>query len=68
MQDRYLTSMGELSHLLRHKRGDAGRGRLLWTKRRRENLRGIEEYDTQQESNTFIYCELGTLEDGGKVG
>ena len=27
-----------------------------------------EEYDMQQESNTFIYCELGTLEDGGKVG
>ena len=41
MKDSYLMSMGELFYLLRHKRGDDGRGRLLWTMRRRENLCGM---------------------------
>ena len=40
-KDCYSTSMDHPSHLLRHKRGDDGRRRLLWTKRRRENLRGM---------------------------
>ena len=39
MKDCYLTSMDHPSHLLRHKRGDDGRRRLLWTKWRRETLR-----------------------------
>ena len=41
MKDCYLTLTDDPSHLLRHKRGDDGRGRLLWTKRRRENLPGM---------------------------
>ena len=41
MKDCYLTLMDHQSHLLKHKRGDDGRGRLLWMKRRRENLCGM---------------------------
>ena len=38
-KDCYLPSMDDLSQPLRHKRGDDGRGRLLWMKRMRKNLR-----------------------------